>query len=330
MKISFIGDIYLTNKVEIHPDLELDNLVLPIEAPFSDQGVPRQGKINLCMNGDHVFQTFRNRRILAANLANNHVLDYGEEAFRFTTEALRAKGIPYFGAGTAAENFHNPEIVGNEVALFGYACRSTHGVFGEGSHPGAALLDPERIIHDLRGCQAGFKVVNLHWGIEHYSFPRPADVQIARSLVDNGADLVVGNHPHKMQSMEVYKGKHIYYSLGNGIFCDGSAPSYHDGNRFTRSSSWKSGKNSSVSAWVILDTETGNVSDRFLRHQDGRLFPFRGMLTDWRFRVVLSDRAFRIYHIYKFMKYYLRVCRQNPRQAVSSVKRRFSGRRARP
>ena len=211
MKVNFLGDIYLTDSVNLDQLGDADNFILSLEAPFTDQGIPKKNKVNLFMNGEYLFKTFASKKILAVNLSNNHIMDYGEEGLEYTLNVLKNKNIPYFGVGTTRNNFANPIIIGNKIALFGYTCRSTNGVFGDEHSNGAAPLDEELVLKDITKYKNNyFVILNLHWGKEHFSFPKPEDVEKARRFIDSGANLIVGNHPHKLQSSEVYKDRKIY------------------------------------------------------------------------------------------------------------------------
>lgn len=316
----------MTTVMEMSSKTSFENLVLSIEAPFTNSGVPRKNKVNLFMDSKFLFETIVDKNVIAANLSNNHIMDYGEEAFSYTKRVLNDRGVPIFGAGKLSDNFHNPAIVDDDVALFGYACRSTNGTFGDEFNNGAAPLSLDRIIDDIGKCKSRFKVVNLHWGVEHYSFPKPTDIAIARSLVDGGAHLIIGNHPHKMQCMEVYKGKHIYYSLGNCMFNDVDVPTYHNGIEFTRRFTWKFKKRSRISAKVCLNTESGVVTDEFLYQVGNRLRPFQSPLTRIRFMYVPGRIGFLFYSSYKKLRYYLSICLKNPRKVVSRLIEKSSSR----
>ena len=76
----------------------------------------------------------------------------------------------------------------------------------------------DKIKAELENMKADFKIVYFHWGIEYEQFASKMQKDLARYAIDNGADFVVGAHPHVIQESELYKGKYIYYSLGNCIF----------------------------------------------------------------------------------------------------------------
>jgi len=299
MNLSFLGDIYLNNSVKIAGSIHLHNVILNLEAPFSDKGVPGMNKVNLSMDPDVVFSTFNPAHIAAVNLANNHIMDYGEEAYNTTIELLKAKNIPFFGAGKSTENFNNPFIIGN-VAIFGYACTTTNAIFGDGNKSGAAVFNTDHVIKEIQKYRTSyFIVVNLHWGQEYYSFPKPEDVYKARKLIDNGVDMIIGHHPHKLQSFEKYKGKYIFYSLGNGIFHNGIVPSKFDGYEFRSFYNMKYKKSCRYSYLVNLDTETKKIVKEMIYYDQKKLVKKRSFLQILHSRIILNRFFYRIYSKYE-------------------------------
>jgi poly-gamma-glutamate synthesis protein (capsule biosynthesis protein) len=235
MKLHFFGDTVLDQVYKLSFDPEF--FVLNLETPLSCEGTPALHKVNICQERSYIVETFKSRP-LALSLANNHVMDFGEEAFLKTIDTLKAEGIPYFGAGLADEKFNNPAIIefaGKRIALCGYSCPSVHAVFGDETHYGSARLDIDLVckeIEDLKS-EVDFIVIQPHWGIQEIPFPTFQDREIAHQLIDAGADIVIGHHAHVIQSHEIYNGKHIFYGLGNFIFPDLDVPTRYDGSKFT-------------------------------------------------------------------------------------------------
>lgn len=235
MKLSFFGDTVLDKPYRLTFGVEA--FVLNLETPLSCQGTPALHKVNICQEGSHIEATF-GARPLAVSLANNHVMDYGEEAFAKTRAILAEAGIPYFGAGRTEDNFNNPvviEFAGKTIALLGYSCPSTTPVFGDDMHSGSALLRLENLLTDIEAIRAkvDFVIVQPHWGIQEIPFPTYQDRVLAHTLIDHGVDMIVGHHAHVIQSYETYKGKPIFYGVGNFIFPDLAVPRNHNGTEFT-------------------------------------------------------------------------------------------------
>ena len=220
--LTFLGDVFLPRAIDCKVDFP-GEYIFNLESPITTHDVPAPNKINLRATSDHIAETFP-RKPLAVCLANNHILDYGERGFLDTTARLQSHGIKYFGAGTIAENCNNPlvvEVGGSRVGLMGYVCPSTDPVFARDNIPGVMPLEVRTIAKDIAEARArGAEriIVSLHWGEEHVHLPKPADVRIAHEIIDLGADLIIGHHSHCIQSFEKYKGKAIFYGLGNCVF----------------------------------------------------------------------------------------------------------------
>ena len=164
-----------------------------------------------------------------ANLANNHSFDYGKKSYEDTITALEAEGISSFGYERTAVM----DIKGVKVGLA--------GVYELAEHIDCKqdLLDN---IASLKEQGAQIIIVSFHWGQEIENVPSDVQVELAHAAVDNGADLVLGHHPHVLQGIEEYKGKNIVYSLGNFCFGGNSAPSDMDTMIFQQTFIVKDGK----------------------------------------------------------------------------------------
>jgi poly-gamma-glutamate synthesis protein (capsule biosynthesis protein) len=162
-------------------------------------------------------------------------MDYGKEGLCETLQVLGQQAIPFFGAGLEPERCNNPLLIkfdGLTIAVFGYVCASTHAVFASGAQPGVRLLDPSLIDREIalaRQQGADRVVVLLHWGAEEVYQPKPVDVKTARHVIESGADLIIGHHSHCIQPWERWRGKHIFYGLGNAYFPHLDAPAFFDG-----------------------------------------------------------------------------------------------------
>jgi len=307
MTINFIGDIYLKNKVAISKELNLDDIILNLEAPFSNIGTPAKNKINLFMDEANFFDTFAGHNILAVNLANNHIMDYGEEAFDYTLDVLKNNNIPFFGAGKKQDRFNNPLIIKEEIALFGYACPSTHPVFGDENNNGAALFEIDQVINEIKQYTGKYcVVVSLHWGQEYFSFPKPEDVIKARRLIDAGADLIIGHHPHTIQSFETYKNKHIFYSIGNGIFHNNIVNSMYNGTVFMNKYKMKYSKLNRISILVTLDAETKLISNKYIIYNSKKLEEVNSRYLNFRTKIFLKGRMYKLYRYIKFQYFRFR------------------------
>ena len=141
----------------------------------------------------------------AVSLANNHTGDYGAAGYKDTVKAVSAAGLEYGGN----DRTFYLEKNGWRIAVI------CHGLWNEGQ-AGAILQRLKAAEKD-----SDFQVVFYHGGTEGVHTPEPWRVRASRRLVDGGADLVLGNHPHVLQPREIYKDREIVYSLGN--FCFGGS-----------------------------------------------------------------------------------------------------------
>lgn len=151
----------------------------------------------------------------AANIANNHSSDYGEVSRIDTLEILEDAGIAAFGY----EQVQFLDVNGVKVGLT--------GIYELAEHLGKKQQVKENIAA-LKEAGAELIIVNFHWGIELEYVPNETQKKLAHLAIDEGADLVIGHHPHVLQGIEKYKGKYIAYSLGNFCFGGNSNPQDKD------------------------------------------------------------------------------------------------------
>lgn len=165
----------------------------------------------------------------AANLANNHSKDYGEQSYNDTMDALDEAGITNFGYDRVAIK----KVKGIKVGLVGtYVLADGLGVKDS----------MEKNIQDLKDEGAQVIIASFHWGEEKAEYPNDVQVELAHAAIDAGADLVLGHHPHVLQGIEQYKGKNIVYSLGNFCFGGNMYPSDMDTMIFQQTFTLKGGK----------------------------------------------------------------------------------------
>ncbi|MFA1575340.1 CapA family protein [Vibrio cyclitrophicus] len=218
------GDVFLNKNFKGVIDFE-EEYIFNLEAPVTNSFVaPAFHKVNLSIDNNVFLQSFK-KMPYAVNLANNHIMDYGDVGFNDTVSFLNKNGIRYFGAGDVDDNFNNPLIVdehGFKTAYFGYCCVSTLAKKEPETLKDCAMIDLEKIKIDIDDVKdkVDYIIISLHWGDEEVHIPKPDDVIKARTIIDFGADLILGHHAHVIQSKEIYKGKHIFYGLGNFIFPD--------------------------------------------------------------------------------------------------------------
>jgi len=196
-----------------------------LEGPLSLKGSPYPLKCSL-RGHPHYIQGLAQAGFNYCSLANNHILDYQDEALWETLDLLTQHGIGYSGVGANLDEAVNPflfQAQGIRVALFSFCDVEIDSPFyATLEQRGIAPLDL-----DLAGSafhvvqeEVDLLFVSLHWGIEHFRYPSPDQIRKGHALVDMGAHLILGHHPHVIQGMETYKNALICYSLGNFLFSD--------------------------------------------------------------------------------------------------------------
>lgn len=165
--------------------------------------------------------------VKGVSLANNHSLDYGRECFIETLDNLEKYNIKYTGGGRNLNEALKPvvwDINGIKVGFIGFS-RVTPHVDWYAAENRAGIVNgydsnSKNVIEAVKQAKekADFLIVSLHWGTERTDYPRDNDVAIAKELIDNGADCIMGHHPHVLQGIEFYKNRPIIYSLGNFVF----------------------------------------------------------------------------------------------------------------
>jgi poly-gamma-glutamate synthesis protein (capsule biosynthesis protein) len=157
------------------------------------------------------------------SIGNNHIGDAGDLGILQTIANLKKRGLKFSGAGKDLAAARKPAILeaaGTTVAILGYDAIAK-GYFAGPDETGSSQLSLKRAKTDIeRARQAGADLVIVfpHWGIEYRNKPFDAQQQLARDIIDAGADMIIGNHAHWAGAVEIYKGKPIWYALGNFVF----------------------------------------------------------------------------------------------------------------
>ncbi len=151
----------------------------------------------------------------ACNLANNHSKDYGIQGYEDTIANVEAAGIKTFGYERTAiweTNGVKVGLAGVYELAEGMDCQD----------------DMTAAIQSLKDAGADLVIVSFHWGVEKENYPDETQQTLAHAAIDQGANLVLGHHPHVLQGIEKYQGKYIVYSLGNFCFGGNKNPSDKD------------------------------------------------------------------------------------------------------
>lgn len=238
----FSGDIYFSSHVltaydnagGIHGVLDeayrdeisrADIYMANQEFPFSDRGTPAPDKQFTFRVPPERVSMMHELGIDIVTIANNHTLDYGTDALVDTCTTLENAGIPYVGAGANMDRAKQLETIEVRGRTIGFLAASrvypdTSWVANSKKPGMVSGYDPSILLKEIEaaGEYCDYLVVYMHWGIERDEKPQEYQRTLGRQLIDAGADLVIGSHPHVLQGIEYYQGKPIVYSLGNFIF----------------------------------------------------------------------------------------------------------------
>ena len=158
------------------------------------------------------------------SLANNHTPNFEEEGLGETFRYLEESGIAFIGAGKSARAYA-PVFIEYENFVVAFVAQNDTDVIPEHycaseERLGTACFDEKHLREAIREANstADYVVFTMHAGDEYTTKQNERQTQFAHAAIDAGADLVIGGHPHVIQNKEEYKGKSIYYSLGNFIF----------------------------------------------------------------------------------------------------------------
>lgn len=182
------------------------------ESPFVENKLERETKP---FAGNPSFAEFlRKVGFNVLNLANNHILQYGNSAFDNTIDILNKNDFRLVGLNKDGITNIETFLIGNKtIAIAGF-----NDIHDHVNNQKYADLSMEAVINALNRMNSDVKIISLHWGSEYIMFPSPKQISFARSLIDAGADIIIGHHPHVIQPVEEYNNGLICYSLGNFIF----------------------------------------------------------------------------------------------------------------
>ncbi len=229
-------------------DMALANL----EIALSDRGRAVRGKPIAHTGPANAIQGLRESGFDAFNLANNHVLDFGEEPLLDTLDSLRAAGLGFFGAGRNAAAAAAPYITernGIKIGVLGYTSTLPQGFEAGGDSPGVNPLRVRTAYRPLRNldeypgtepvidtwpveqdlgrmredvaalkAQVDVALVYQHWGSSITEAVHQFQKTIGHAAIDSGADGVFGGHQHVISAIEFYRGKPIVHGMGNLVF----------------------------------------------------------------------------------------------------------------
>ena len=202
-----------------------DLTIVNLECPVSLGGV-QQSKQFTFRGDPAALPAMKEAGVEVANIGNNHSYDYGMTAFLDTLRYLDHSGITAVGGGKNDEDATKPRVFNLKgwkvavVGIGGVAEPAPESVAAPG-HPGVACHhDVDCMVGAIRRADkvADLVVVVIHWGVELHPEPNSTQIDWAHQLIDAGADAIFGHHSHRLGSVEAYKGRPIFWSLGNFVW----------------------------------------------------------------------------------------------------------------
>ncbi|MDF2511548.1 MAG: hypothetical protein K0S04_1414 [Herbinix sp.] len=202
-----------------------DVMMLNNEFAYSNRGTKASDKSFTFRAKPERVQILKEMGVDIVSLANNHALDYGQDALMDSFDTLDEAGISYVGAGENVDRAKAPVYykVGNKTIAY---VSASHVIFAmdwyaSDTNPGMiGTYDPTMLVESIKEAKenSDYVVVFVHWGVERATKPEKYQRNLSKIYIDAGADAVIGCHPHVMQGLEFYQGKPIAYSLGNYWF----------------------------------------------------------------------------------------------------------------
>lgn len=280
VRLFFAGDFcskpttsYITASDELKEliqscDLRVVNFEVPLKP---DVTLPPQQYPRFWQNDDAP-DFLRDLGFNLFSIANNHAFDWGDEGFKKTKIAL---GDQSFGAGTYDEAYTVKvcEVNGIKIGFLALSYAAYIGVFDDVLHQdglGCAYINDLRVNHDIMEAKktVDYLFVLPHDGIEYIDVPLPETIARYRDFIDYGADGVIASHPHCPQGWEEYKGKPIFYSLGNFFFNCHEDTQYRKGTPY-----WYEGM------CVMMELCNGTISYDVINTQN---FEYKALVIDSR------------------------------------------------
>lgn len=198
-----------------------DMRIFNLETPLTDESDPiRKCGPNLIAPKDTI-NGIKALKPSLLTLANNHILDQGEQGLRNTEIILNNNNIQYIGAGENISKASKPHIKDNNGIQIGfYACAEHEFTIATDKSSGANPFDPLESLDHIEQLKAkcDYVIVLYHGGKEHYRYPSPYLQKVCRKMVQKGADLVICQHSHCVGTFEHYEDSTIIYGQGNFIF----------------------------------------------------------------------------------------------------------------
>lgn len=238
--LAFVGDLmldrgvkYMVNKyfdsayAELFSKVETrlqdyDFLFGNLEGPVSEKGTDQGGIYSFRMS-PKILPVLKNAGFDLFSLANNHIYNWGPVAFEDTLGQISLNNLKYSGGGFSGPETYSGasfDIAGVKITLLSFSEFTAGGISSTSTKSGIATISEDNIKNFVSEAKlrSDLVIVSFHFGEEYQKIPNDYQIKHAHLAVDSGADLIIGHHPHVVQTLEQYKNSFIIYSLGNFIF----------------------------------------------------------------------------------------------------------------
>ncbi len=246
VNLSFVGDVSLADNFEIIPKYDergegiygilseevvnimntADIMVANNEFTISDRGEPMPNKYYTFRANTNRVGIYNEMGVDLVTLANNHVYDFGKDAFLDTLDTLTNNNIPYVGAGRNIEEASRPYYFianGYKIAFVNATRAEKFILTPEATDTTGGVLrayDPTRFKEAIKTAKenSDFVIALIHWGKEDSHELEQVQIDTGKEYIDAGADILIGTHAHTLQGIEFYNNKPIIYNIGDFIF----------------------------------------------------------------------------------------------------------------
>lgn len=193
-----------------------------LEGTASDQGVDQKNLYSFRMDPS-IVPTLKGAGISVLSVANNHIGDWGRDAYVDTLSRLKENEILYTGGGQDKKEAETPVIIekyGLKIGYLGFSDKGPDYMAADDNKAGQLLASDPRFDEIIQNAskQVDYLIVSFHFGEEYQTKHNDRQEYLAHKAVDDGAKIIIGSHPHVIEDTEIYKNAYIAYSLGNFIF----------------------------------------------------------------------------------------------------------------
>lgn len=193
-----------------------------LEAPFGQDGEAFPKAYTFQVHPD-LINVLTAGTINLVSLANNHIMDFGITSLVKTMDLLQDNNVYFAGAGLNLSQAREPalfQIKEKRIAFLAYSLTFPEEFWATDSSAGTCFPYHTFVYDDIRKLKAenDLVIISCHWGEELMDMPKKYQVELAHNMIDVGADIILGHHPHVVQGIERYNNKLVAYSLGNFVF----------------------------------------------------------------------------------------------------------------